>query len=141
MEKTKSKTYSHHPERISLTSTNLEVISRWTDKVKSELKGSRFTRSDMVNWFIEQRNADLSDKELVDIRHRFFDPQKALAWALAQLKEAQKSGQEIDVGKLVRETLVTNKKSASSPRISSGKKKKEKKPGNPPEPDSPVEAP
>jgi hypothetical protein len=63
----------------------------------------------MVNWIIGQRASELTKGEVEELRRLYFDPKKALGWALAQLKEAQKCGQEIDVNKLVQETLISKK--------------------------------
>ncbi|MBP9709147.1 MAG: hypothetical protein KBD78_16040 [Oligoflexales bacterium] len=109
MDKRKNRTHNHHPERITLSPVSLESVSRWTEQMKSELRGSKFTRNDMVNWIIGQRGVELSKGEVEEIRRLYFDPKKALGWALAQLKEAHKSGQDIDVNKLVQETLITKK--------------------------------
>lgn len=109
MDKQKIRTHNHHPERITLSPASLDSVSRWTEQLKGELRGSKFTRNDMVNWIVGQRGAELSKNEVEEIRRLYFDPKKALGWALAQLKEAQKSGQDIDVNKLVQETLITKK--------------------------------
>lgn len=114
MDKQKTKSHNHHPERVSLSPASLESVTRWTEQLKGELRGSKFTRNDMVNWIIGQRGSELSKVEVEEIRRLFFDPKKALGWALAQLKEAQKSGQELDVNKLVQETLITKKHSNRS---------------------------
>lgn len=92
MDKQKIRTHNHHPERITLSHTSLESITKWTEQLKNELRGSKFTRNDMVNWIIGQRNSELIKSEVEDLRQLYFDPKKALAWALGQIKKAQKVG-------------------------------------------------
>ncbi len=109
MEKQKIRSHNHHPERVTLSLASLESVTKWTEQLKNELRGSKFTRNEMVNWIIGQRSSELTKSEVEDLRQLYFDPKKALAWALGQIKKAQKVGQEIDVNKLVQETLIAKK--------------------------------
>ncbi len=96
---------SHHPERITLSDPSLIKLDHWMGAVHAVLKGSRFSRSDMINWFIERATAELSQSEIKLIRDKYFDPHKALEWALQQIKQAQKQGQKVDAKNLLKEIM------------------------------------
>lgn len=91
------KARSHHPERVGLSPESLGRISGWVDTVTAHLKGSAFSRSDMVNWLITNRPAALLDSEVSSITRAFFNPLKAVIMGTRLIKEKQLAGEEIDV--------------------------------------------
>ena len=107
-----------NPKRKSLEKVCLDPqaqsrIKEWTIEVNNLLKGSKFSRSDMVTWIIKNRAVSLSSKELKAIKDEFFDPAKALMWAANKVREASKKGEEIDIEKLIDQTVRTKSEATS----------------------------
>ena len=112
MEKTKR---SHHKEKVSLSSESLGKIERMISSLTDQLKGSKISRSDLVNWIVEKRREELLALEISDLVSRYYCPVKALDWAYKKAREAKHSGESIDLSLLLDEikTPVKRKKNKS----------------------------
>jgi nucleoid DNA-binding protein len=90
-----------NPERASLNNEALARVNSWMCQLKPKLKGSKVSRSDLVNWFILQKSDQLGDREVADLVKAYFDPVKALEWAVAEVKSAKARGESIDLTEFV----------------------------------------
>ncbi len=101
---------AQHPERITLTTEALNRVSFWLEQVAPHMKGSSVTRSQLVSWALCNRDNGLSESEVSKLVNAFFDPVKAVLWAVESLKGRRKAGEEIDLQNFMSEVLATNKK-------------------------------
>ena len=117
---------THHLERVVLSTEALERVIGWKDAVTPHLRGSSFSRSDLVNWLIVTRPAALLESEVSSITRAFFDPLKAVVLGTRLIKERQQAGEEVDVKAFIDIMLTT-----SPPRA----KRQPSKPKTTPEPE------
>ena len=89
------------PDRASLNLAAVNNLDAWLTQIVPKLNGTKITRNDLVNWLIEKKGAALSERELIDIASKFFDPIKALESALAQAKSAAANGEGLDLESIV----------------------------------------
>jgi hypothetical protein len=111
---TSKKRRVHHVDRICLDSESLSIVSDWTKKVSENLKGVRFSRSDLVNEIIKRRSRELSSSELKAIVDAHYDPAKALIWAANEVRLAQKSGTAFELSELVKTLTKSSQKQPST---------------------------
>jgi hypothetical protein len=90
-----------HPDRVSLTPEALTRLSSWIREAESRLKGSRLTKSDLVNFLVMSHSASLSEKELEQLERDHFDDVRFAAWALRQIKEARAQGKDLSLADVV----------------------------------------
>lgn len=97
---------SHHPERIILRPEALARVNLWTERITFKLKGSAFSRSDLVSWMITNRAEELSEAEETVLVNTYFDPLKAVRWATKIINEKHKAGDTVDVKTFIAEALA-----------------------------------
>ncbi len=100
---------SHRSDRVTLDTEAFELIEKWFQQLQPHLKGSRLSRSDLVSEIIKQRSVELSTSELKTITESYFDPARALLWAVKEVRVAQKSGQPVDLGELLKSSILPRK--------------------------------
>ena len=98
-----------NPERANLSKESLLKVNGWVDQLKPKLRGSKISRSDLINWLVAQKSETLTDREVAELVTTYFDPVKALEWAVAEVKSAKSRGEEIDLGAFVSEKFGTKK--------------------------------
>ena len=98
-----------NPERANLSKESLLKVNGWVDQLKPKLRGSKISRSDLINWLVAQKSEVLTEREVAELVTTYFDPVKALEWAVAEVKSAKSRGEEIDLGAFVSEKFVTKK--------------------------------
>ncbi len=109
---------SHHADRMTLDEQAFRRIEKWSDQLREHLKGSRFTKNDMVNEIIKRHPEELTAIEVREIGKAYFDPARTLLWAAKQVKEAQKEGRELNLAELIDGAVLRQ----HNPRVSSKKK-------------------
>jgi len=103
-----------HPDRVSLTPESLARLSSWILEAEGHLKGSRLTKSDLVNFLIKSHSASLSERELEQLEREHFDEVRFAAWALRQIKEARAQGKELSLADVVNTAPAAKPPKASS---------------------------
>lgn len=117
----KRKRYSN-PERANLNKEALARVNGWMDQLKPKLKGSKISRSDLINWLVLQKNDELNERDVADLVKLYFDPVKALEWAVSEAKAAKARGEDIDLKEFVSEKFIANAKRPRKPRKPQGVK-------------------
>lgn len=99
------KSKSHHPERVILTVDSLGRVNRWIETLTPRLKGSKVSRTDLVNWLISKQPGELPSSMVSELECCFFDPVKALGWASEEIQRRQKAGEMFDVKEFMVQVL------------------------------------
>lgn len=107
---TSPKVRVRHPDRVSLTPAALTRLSSWILEAEGRLKGSRLTKSDLVNFFVMSHSASLSERELEQLERDHFDEVRFAVWALRQIKEARAQGKELSLADVVNGTPAAKPK-------------------------------
>lgn len=94
-----------HKDRAVLSAQALGKIETILESLKDDLKGSKISRSEFVNWIIERQPVDLPRSDRIDLLDRFYCPVKALEWAIVKAKSMKIEGQQVNLEKLVSEIL------------------------------------
>jgi hypothetical protein len=128
-------------ERANIGKAELEKINSWIRQLEDSSKGfMALTKSDLVNFLIREHRAELSAKELSQIRADHYDPIRHLNWITPRLKEALQNndravvsdlqaeikGIELSVTSIGQESPETNK-NCETPSLSRTKQKRVKK--------------
>ncbi len=98
---TSPKARVRHPDRVSLSPESLNRLSILILEAEGHLKGSRLTKSDLVNFLIKSHSASLSERELEELERDHFDEVRFAAWALRQIKEARAQGKDLSLADVV----------------------------------------
>lgn len=76
-------------DRVTLTKEGSEKLNQWLIQVKDSTKGFLdLSKSDLVNFLIQNHSLDLSKKEIKQIRTSHYSLIKHLNWITPQLKKA-----------------------------------------------------
>ncbi len=111
----KPKLRTRHPDRVSLSPDSLNRLAGWTIDAEGHLKGSRLTKSDLVNFLIKSHSASLSERELEELERDHFDEVRFAAWALRQIKEARAQGKDLSLADVVNAAPGARSKPDSEP--------------------------
>jgi len=98
-----------HPDRVSLTPEALARLSEWVNELKTNLKGSRVTKSDLVDFLVLSHSAQLSEREIEKLKTDHFDEVRFAEWALRQVKAAKASGQQLSLQDVVASGFAVGK--------------------------------
>jgi hypothetical protein len=80
-------------ERVVLGKAQAEKIDVLAEAVNSRFSGMlRATRSDLVNFLIDEHSENLSDVEAASLKKRLYSEVRFTSWALAQLRQAKQNG-------------------------------------------------
>lgn len=115
------KVRSHHPERVTLSKEALIRVEGWQEQVAPLLKGSKISRSELVNWILLERSEELATPEMKILAARFFDPIKALEWASIQVRDALKRGAALDVNEVIQD--IMRPQFPASPKVRKARKR------------------
>jgi hypothetical protein len=76
-------------DRVTLNKNESEKINNWLAQIKESSRGFLdLNRSDLVNYLIKSHNAELTAKEIKNIRLAHYSLIKHLNWITPQLKKA-----------------------------------------------------
>ena len=76
-------------DRVTLGKNEVEKLSQWLKQLEESSQGFlHLSRADLVNFLIGEHKAQLSPREMQQIRTRNYDPIKHLNWITPRLKEA-----------------------------------------------------
>lgn len=130
--KTKNdKTSARPPDRVAIGKEESEKVTSWINQVTRTCGFLHLTRSDVLNFLIRSRNADLSTKEINQLRAAFYDPVRHLNWIMPRLKEALESGEMEKVSQIQSEIrgieLSITSKASSNISSDNGSPKKVRK--------------
>jgi hypothetical protein len=98
-------------DRIAMSSLSAERLKTWIEQVQGQVAGIRVTKTDLVNWLIENHDAELSGQEVRALEISFFDEIKFAEWALRELKARRAQGESVSI-----QTLMKRRKSANQVR-------------------------
>jgi len=105
----KPKKRYQNPERANLNKESLFKVNGWLEQLKPKLRGSKISRSDLINWLVTQKPEALTDREVSELITNYFDPVKALEWAVSEIKSAKSRGEEVDLSTFVSEKFLAKK--------------------------------
>ncbi|MCX6117346.1 MAG: hypothetical protein NT027_07390 [Proteobacteria bacterium] len=97
---------SHHSDHVVLDDASIAKVSGWIHSINPKLKGSKVTKSDLVNWILSQQAHDLTENQQSEIEQHFFDPVKAVAWVTDEIQRRQKAGEKFDVQEFINASLL-----------------------------------
>jgi hypothetical protein len=100
-EETKTKTYQKHPDRVTLGEGALARVNGWLDQVRSELRGIRLSRNDLVEYAILSQPEELPASSVAELKASRFDEVAFAAWALRELKAARAKGEKLTLAGIV----------------------------------------
>lgn len=90
-------------DRVILDSDVSNKINKWIQDLNERTDGLiKFSKSDIVNFFIRSHELKLSESEICQISQDLFDETKWLGWALGKMKKANKSGQSLTFNELAK---------------------------------------
>ncbi len=112
-----------HPDRVSLCRESLTQIGEWIKETEPRLKGSRITKTDLVNFLILAHSTNLSEQELEQLQDQHFDEVRFATWALGQLKEARAHSKTVSLPEIISAGPQSKKKGDNddSTTVKSGK--------------------
>jgi len=91
-------------ERVTLGKPEAERVSAWLKQVEDSSKGfASLTKSDLVNFLVRSHKAELSTREIQQIRNQNYDPIRHLNWITPRLKEALAKGDAEEIAALQQE--------------------------------------
>ena len=91
-----------HPDRVTLTPASLTRLAEWAKELEGHMKGSRVTKSDLVNFLVLSHSAQLSEREIEKLKTEHFDEVRFAEWALRQLKTAKAQGKALSLADIVK---------------------------------------
>jgi hypothetical protein len=94
-----------HKDRVVLSTESQKKIEAILENLKADLKGSKISRSELVNWIIEKQPAELPSLDRSNVLEKFYCPVKALEWASDKARNMKLGGQQVDLEILVSEIL------------------------------------
>ena len=97
-----SKKRVKHPDRVTLTPEALIRLSDWATELEGHLKGSRVTKSDLVNFLVLSHAAQLSDRERDQLKSQHFDEVRFAEWAIRELKVARSQGKKLSLSEIMK---------------------------------------
>ena len=80
-------------KRIILNENALSKIQKWRDSVELELNGAKIPLSKFVNSYIESIGEKLTSEVAEKLKHEFYNPAKALDFAVGVIKRKEKEGE------------------------------------------------
>ncbi|MBK9293317.1 MAG: hypothetical protein IPM57_02565 [Oligoflexia bacterium] len=90
-------------DRIALGKDESQKLENWLLQVESVFNGLvKVSKSDLVNFFIQNHSLELSKKELKQIKAMYHSEVKFAKWALNKLMEAEKTGEELSLSDLIK---------------------------------------
>lgn len=96
--------------RVALRPETETIIEGWREHLQAVCPSFTATNTDLVTWAVE-RASNLSNKDIQQIRHRFFDEVKELEDLVGKLKSARASGDEQTVSLLMKRVSLSKAKS------------------------------
>ena len=90
-----------HPDRVSLSPEALNRLGNWMAELEGRMKGSRITKSDLVNFLLLSHPASLSEREIELVAANHFDEVRFAAWALAEVKKAKAQGKNLSLSDVI----------------------------------------
>ncbi len=96
-----SKKRVKHPDRVTLTPEALTRLAEWMGELEEHLKGSRVTKSDLVNFLVLSHSAQLSEREIDQLKSQHFDEVRFAEWALRQLKAEKAEGKNVSLAEII----------------------------------------
>jgi ABC-type uncharacterized transport system substrate-binding protein len=93
----KEKKRTRHLDRITVNQEALEKLNNWITQIDNENKGVHVSRTDLVNWVLENEPDQLSPSQLKEIQEGHYDPVKYARWAYAQVKAAKARGENVTI--------------------------------------------
>ncbi len=91
-------------DRVSISKMESEKVAAWVKQLESNSKGFlALTKSDVVNFLIREHKAELSPKEMGQIRSDHYDPIRHINWITQELKSALSTGDMSKVAALQEE--------------------------------------
>ena len=97
----KTKQRVKHPDRVTLSPEALTRLGTWLMELDGVMKGSRITKSDLVNFLILSHSAKLSERDVEQLANQHFDEVRFAVWAVQQLKEAKAQGRNVTLAEIV----------------------------------------
>ncbi len=91
-----------HLDRISLKAEALARVERWITQAEQRYKAIRISRTELVNFLILHRAAELSEEEARLLGEAHYDEVKFATWALKALKDAHARGEKVSLDDLIR---------------------------------------
>lgn len=99
--------------RIALGEGTRKLLSEWKSNLEKHFPGISISYPELVGWAVEKVGLELSKKDQLLLRDRFFDEVKQLEWLLAKARAAKTTGDKIELPSIV---------FPSSPKASTSKK-------------------
>lgn len=106
----KPKSKAKHPDRVTLSPESLARLAQWIGETQNQFKGTRITKTDLVDFLILSHSAHLSERELEQLQIQHFDEVRFASWALGQLKEARAQGKAVCLSDIISAAPQTKKK-------------------------------
>ena len=97
----KPKARVKHPDRVALTAEALTRLANWSGVAHERLKGSRITKSDLVNFLVLSHPPELTEGELERLKSQHFDEVRFAEWALRQMKEMKAQGKTVSLADII----------------------------------------
>lgn len=91
-EENEQKKRNRFPDRFTVDPSNLEKLGRLVDQLESARRGCKITRKEMLNWVLEKFPNDLEAVDLKELGSRFYDEERFLRLALAEVRAAKANG-------------------------------------------------
>ena len=72
-------------------------------QIKEVTQGAlRISKSDLVNFVLEEMNKDLSEEQMIRLEIKFYNETRWLAWAMGQIKKAEKEERKLQLEDLMK---------------------------------------
>ncbi len=69
--------------------------------LQKHLKGSRVTKSDLVNFLVLFHSERLAEKEIEQLKGQHFDEVRFAEWAIKELKKAKAEGRNVSLAEVM----------------------------------------
>ncbi len=87
-------------DRVCLTKELTAKVDSWLNQIEVKFKGYiKVTRSDLVNYILNEKSQDLSEADFQSLQSLHYDPVKFMQWALQQVKRSAEKWRDSFTGR------------------------------------------
>ena len=97
-----------HLDRVVLNGEVVSRVDKWISEIESEFRGTRLTRSGIVNHLLGCRPENLSIDEKSKLADTGFDEIRFAAWALKEIRKAKGRGELLTLAQLLAKRGVSD---------------------------------
>jgi hypothetical protein len=88
-------------DRVTLRDEVLARLAIWREQLIQNFPGLKISNADLVEYCILAKSDELLASDLKAIKNEYYDEIQLTAWALKEMKEAKKRGEEVSLADIL----------------------------------------